>query len=236
MRPLEALGLGASRVGGLPDLPAELAWPTFEGKKLLPFLAQIDLSQLPRWDGDPLPSEGWLYFFARMDLGDGPIPSAVLYHRGPREDLARAPRPAKEDISNEWEGEAVYETFPVCPRLAVTLDDWRIAQILAQEGLNPRIVADHIQTLAIRASVRPKEPETETAGFLLGQVSAEDGSAASIAIEAGRVGDDWRNLLMLESVGSMTWSDCGLLYNLIRNQDLVRGDFSNLLSVIGSAC
>src|SRR5688500_4175159 len=37
---VDALPLGASRFGGVPDLPPEIAWPQIEGKKLM-FLAQI---------------------------------------------------------------------------------------------------------------------------------------------------------------------------------------------------
>src|SRR5439155_2070903 len=56
------LPVGASRIGFAPDLPPASAWPTHGGKKLV-FLAQLDLSAMPRWEGDPLPADGWLYFF-----------------------------------------------------------------------------------------------------------------------------------------------------------------------------
>jgi uncharacterized protein YwqG len=61
-RGLARLPVGASRFGGVRDLPPDLAWPEADGQKLQ-FLAQLDFTQLPRWDGDPLPADGWLYHF-----------------------------------------------------------------------------------------------------------------------------------------------------------------------------
>jgi hypothetical protein len=55
--------IGTSRMGGLPDLPADVVWPSPLGRPLT-FVAQIDLAhvmgQLP---DSPLPRSGMLYFF-----------------------------------------------------------------------------------------------------------------------------------------------------------------------------
>jgi hypothetical protein len=65
---------GASRIGGTPDVPSGWDWPRWMPTKVykfrphpehlapLGFIAQIDLSTLPRFD-DSLPETGWLYFF-----------------------------------------------------------------------------------------------------------------------------------------------------------------------------
>jgi uncharacterized protein YwqG len=62
-----------SRLGGLPALPAQLAWPRHgESGTPLHFLAQIDLSRLPPTPLDggantaSLPNSGLLFFFADM--------------------------------------------------------------------------------------------------------------------------------------------------------------------------
>lgn len=57
--PLDA---GASKVGGDPDLPDEVRWPTDPSGVPLSFVAQVDLSRLPAVDDD-LPREGVLSFF-----------------------------------------------------------------------------------------------------------------------------------------------------------------------------
>jgi hypothetical protein len=53
---------GESRIGGIPDLPDSLPWPTDPrlGRNLT-FLLQIDLAALPAFPGNPLPGEGMLY-------------------------------------------------------------------------------------------------------------------------------------------------------------------------------
>jgi uncharacterized protein YwqG len=81
------LPIGASRFGGLPDLPVDVAWPRWEGfleetvlhtgkvfkhpypPVSLTFLAQLDLREIPDARG-VLPEAGWLYFF--YDAGEQP--------------------------------------------------------------------------------------------------------------------------------------------------------------------
>jgi hypothetical protein len=53
----------SSRLGGTPDLPAGLAWPTWNGVPML-FLARINLSEVATYDLEHrLPASGWLDFF-----------------------------------------------------------------------------------------------------------------------------------------------------------------------------
>ena len=91
---LDELQIGESRFGGVPDLPDNLSWPEFKGKKL-PFLAQIDLSKLPK---SLLPAEGWLLVFGLADSEEDKTPVRILHHRGPREELKRCPIPSKKEI------------------------------------------------------------------------------------------------------------------------------------------
>ena len=66
---------GASKIGGIPDLPAGFQWPYFEGtdyegvrkSRPLSFVAQIDLSQAVGFDPEGLlPHTGMLYFFYEL--------------------------------------------------------------------------------------------------------------------------------------------------------------------------
>ena len=60
--------VGASRLGGLPDLPAGVPWPRVGGVPML-FLAQIDLTHASLLDGcGVLPRHGWLLFFVAHDF------------------------------------------------------------------------------------------------------------------------------------------------------------------------
>ncbi len=59
------LPVGASKLGGLPDLPASLAWPTWKGVPMV-FLAQIQLQEVALYDLEHLlPSHGFLFFFCQ---------------------------------------------------------------------------------------------------------------------------------------------------------------------------
>ncbi len=75
---MDQLGLGESRIGGVPDLPPGIEWPQWilseavighsgrikrpKGPAPLGFISQIDLGNLPTIDAR-LPKTGWLYFF-----------------------------------------------------------------------------------------------------------------------------------------------------------------------------
>ncbi|MCC7539503.1 MAG: DUF1963 domain-containing protein [Deltaproteobacteria bacterium] len=85
--------IGASRLGGVPDLPSALAWPT-QGDRHLTFVAQIDLGALtPEWV-DGLPSSGWLYFFVGRDAPAWDVTHRVLYFDGPRDALSATTVPS----------------------------------------------------------------------------------------------------------------------------------------------
>ena len=72
--------VGASKIGGAPDLPDDASWPVDRDARPLSFVAQLDLASLPAVDGD-LPREGTLSFFydtVRQPPGDAPGDEASL--------------------------------------------------------------------------------------------------------------------------------------------------------------
>jgi uncharacterized protein YwqG len=78
-----------SYFGGLPRLPVELDWPTgdvpdenrINAVSALTFVAQIDLSEVPKIEFNPLPETGTLYFFcSSIFCGEPEPPCRVLYH------------------------------------------------------------------------------------------------------------------------------------------------------------
>lgn len=194
---LDSLRLGGSRFGGAPDLPPELVWPTFRGKKL-PFLAQIDLAELPK---SILPSDGWLYVFGLYHDDYDSRPVVVLHYRGTRENLVRVGQPAREKIWTDWQREVTYRVVP--------------------------LVAD------LKTDGKPdaEKKDWDETGHFFGRLEEYD-SAESIADAQDRSGDDWITLLVIPSVGSMMWSDCGVFHIAIRRQDLTRKDFSNVCAEI----
>ncbi len=207
-RILDRLPLGASRIGGLPDLPPKVPWPKHHGKKL-PLLAQISLSEVPASKRGMLPPDGWLYAFGRLANGpeNWPPPVCVMVHRGPREELVRAGRPTNAQVWPDWCDHRVYELIPVAP--------------LGEK-----------QKYRGRGKLRGKG---EMAGWLFGKMDDYFGTPGEMANTAMRDGDDWINLLAIKSKGSMEWSDMGHLYLLIRRSDLAKGDFSGVLAAVCSS-
>jgi hypothetical protein len=56
--------VGASRLGGSPDLPADLPWPVSDDGTPLSFIAQLDLEETAAHDAEGiLPKTGLLSFF-----------------------------------------------------------------------------------------------------------------------------------------------------------------------------
>jgi uncharacterized protein YwqG len=59
----DAVQLGTSRLGGLPDLPSNTQWPTNKGNPLS-FIAQVELRVIHAYDDEViLPDSGLLSFF-----------------------------------------------------------------------------------------------------------------------------------------------------------------------------
>lgn len=99
--PLDTLALGASRLGGAPDLPPGVSWPQ-NGEWPLEMIAQINLAEAAACFRLPdLPNTGWLVFFFN-DPGYTPLlrpkpegyrPWQVMYFEGDAESLVRLEPP-----------------------------------------------------------------------------------------------------------------------------------------------
>jgi uncharacterized protein YwqG len=102
--------LGASKVGGRPDLPPNASWPTYRDGRPLAFLAQLDLRQVAKL-GTPirgLPAAGLLSVFSVwgwLEDGDPQTPAdgtearqeesgwTVVLHTPPSAELERIKKP-----------------------------------------------------------------------------------------------------------------------------------------------
>jgi uncharacterized protein YwqG len=99
---MDEIPLGASRLGGLPDLPADYQWKTYQGKPLT-FIGQFRLSEIAPMDTEGiLPHKGLLYFFfesieqaSGSDQTERPAWD-VLYVPDESVPLIRTPHPVME--------------------------------------------------------------------------------------------------------------------------------------------
>jgi uncharacterized protein YwqG len=110
-----------NRLGGRPNLPRDLAWPTWR-EQPLGFVAQLDLPTLPRVRDLPLPRTGALFFFSEggenawgfspKDRGS----SRVLYSPTPLTDIPVRSFPTDLDEELRFKG---VELSPQPPELTV---------------------------------------------------------------------------------------------------------------------
>lgn len=119
VKALSALPIGATRIGGIPDLPPGFIWPTFRNQKI-PFIAQINLADFPSAHGK-LPSDGHLFFFMLGTNEDqlwSTPPASVSLYRGDTSSLIRSDHPADSEIWEDWTGTRVYEILPAAAQPA----------------------------------------------------------------------------------------------------------------------
>lgn len=125
-----ALPVGASRLGGLPDLPSGAPWPRTtdgdtrreeweRGRQVpdvpLPFLAQIDFGAVEPHDSEGLlPDSGHLWVFVDLDNA-----AWRLFYR-PSEADALAPASPPADLP----AESVYPVYTLTPQSEWTLPDY----------------------------------------------------------------------------------------------------------------
>jgi uncharacterized protein YwqG len=245
--PSENLRPGQSRVGGRPDLPADLPWPTHGGTPL-GFLAQVAIAELP--DGPApaaLPSDGHLWFFYVADQstwGFDPKDAGsarVLYRPGSAV-LTRAEPPETLPDGGEYAACAVsFEGYEDLPDIDTDHPlNGRLAEAELERYLGIRDYlangdgdARHKLLGHAQPVQNPMELECAlvTSGLYCGdQTGYEDPRAAEIGQQAER----WRLLLQLDSDdhASMTWGDLGTLYFWIRDDDLAARRFERAWMIL----
>lgn len=237
--PTEAISIGASKLGGLPDLPDEIEWPTHNNVPL-GFIGQINLAEAVPFDlANELPKTGMLYFFydgQQQAWGFDPKDSGssrVLFYDGQSSALKRRKSPDGLPAESDFLLQAV--AFEAEPRLPA----WQsipIDQLQLTEDESDRY-------LKLLDSIRPTIPlhwllgypnqvqgdmqlecQLVTNGLYCGDPSGYRDPRAAIL---EKTATDWRLLLQVDSDDhSMTWGDVGHIFFWIRKQDLAERDFS----------
>jgi uncharacterized protein YwqG len=251
--PYAAIGMGDSRIGGLPDVPPDFEWPRWmptntrdqfphPGRPApLGFIAQIDMSHVPPVD-DALPVSGWLCFFYDRycePWGFDPADRGccrVTYADCDRSSLSRAEPPSDADpdhVAHPCLVEAHAElTLPDdMPDLEYGTPEYESYRSLwddltADSGLTHHRLLGHPQLVQ-----NPMERECQLAsnGVYCGNSVFPEQEKVR-ALEAGAA--DWRLLLQIdtdeEGPGWM-WGDVGRIYFWIRRQDLAARRFTDVI-------
>jgi hypothetical protein len=232
---LEALPVGASRLGGPADLPEDMEWPRWE-RGPLALLAQLRLSEVAAHDlPGALPDSGTLWVFydaVEQPWGMGPEDTEawrVIFS----EDEDGFVRVLPPEGMDEWARFAPHSvematvaTFPSWETLSEQFPEFQFADDAEEDY--------YMEWLA---SITGGEIGEQTR--LLGWPEAIQGDVhseaqyASAGIEWGEQDVpgaplDWRLLLQVDTMEApeWMWGDAGRLYFMIRENDLAARRFA----------
>ena len=240
------IGLGETRMGGRPDLPDGVDWPSREGRPLS-FLGQLNLADVfGMVAADVLPTRGFLYFFYDSEQqvwGFDPEDAgswSVIYADTEEGELGRESWP--EDMPEHGR----FQACRVEARDTLTLPPWESDTIQRLELLEE----EEDRYVDLLDDLAPEEPVHQLLGHpdpIQGDMALEcqlvsngiycgDPSGYEDPrreeLEAGV--DDWRLLFQVESDenAAMMWGDAGRLYYWIRIEDLLKRDFSGVWMIL----
>ncbi|ARZ66015.1 hypothetical protein SMD11_0349 [Streptomyces albireticuli] len=228
------------RLGGAPELPADVRWPTWEGNGPLSFVAAVDCAALPSDALDiPLPTDGTLSFFyfdGQIDDGDALVlPDDRESWAGARVLYTPAGTPTAERTTPPELDP--YPVVPLTARVEETAPDpyhplieaafahtgHRDHPVYGEEFLDALAEADEGAGHRIGGHADPVQNpvEAEVAHGVLGSGTAWDDP---------RLDEEARGWTLLAQFDSdddadMMWGDCGALYWLIRPEDLAARRF-----------
>jgi uncharacterized protein YwqG len=253
--PHALIGLGASRLGGIPDVPRDFVWPRWVPLKPrdnkfgarwqpleptpLGFIAQFDLSDLPRVDDD-VPNSGWLYFFYDrywepwgFDPNDRGC-CRVVYASCDRTELLRMPPPPDANAEHTaemcaveaWPEVTLPDAFADIEYGTPEFDAYRRAIEPAQSAPScTHRLLGHPQLIQ-----NPMELECQLASHGVYCGGASHSQQPEVAsLEAGAM--DWRLLLQIdtdEDGPGWMWGDVGRIYFWIKRQDLQKLRFDDV--------
>lgn len=240
------LSLGASKLGGLPDLPAGAPWPQLGGVPLA-LVAQVHLDDLRGYPvAQALPGAGWLHFFydARQQaFGDRPADRGAWQVRYTPGNAATAlQRQAAPDglpgdsrfkaCAAAW---ALEWTLPQRPPIFDPKLDWTtdeqsryddlMAQHFSGRGAPRHRLVGHADEI---------QDDMHMQCQLVSHGVSDDQDPRAAGLAAGAL--NWQLLLQVDSDAgpSMKWANEGMLYFWIEKDALSGRRFEDVWMVLQS--
>ncbi len=230
--------LGTTKFGGLPDLPRGKRWPEYHSSPL-PFLAQINLSDVVSYDNDHLlPETGILYFFfdieAFLDWPDDQVETWHVWYTQSSDVAELQPNVILEMLSKPMG----YHLSGVNYSTEVTLPDYSSYDPASVErlGLKDPLTAEEEQAyykiqaqLAGTAGTKYHVPMHRLSGY-------PDPVQWDMLSDLGGSIADWCLLFQMDSdsIPDTDWGDTGRIYFWIRMDELQRCDFSRVRLILQS--
>lgn len=242
----QSITIGASKLGGLPDLPIGTAWPYWKGAPLA-FLAQIRLEDAQPYDvAHALPPTGLLSFFydaRQQTYGDNPADREswqVLYLAGELAPLQRMGTPPDMPAAGHFTPcvvtLAAETTLPQQPKLETPDWTWQGDEQAKYETFLSTFPtpeahgATHSRLLGFPDTIQ--DDMRSECQLAANGLTGDDPRAA----EAAKGADAWRLLFQLDSepAAAMRWGDAGMLYFWIERDALAARRFANVWMVLQS--
>ena len=241
------MNVGASKLGGIPDLPPGLAWPELKGAPQS-FIAQIRLDDVRQLDIEKvLPQSGMLWFFydaEQQTFGADPTDRGgwqVLFQDGDFTKLQRTPAPAKLPAASQFRacflGFASELTLSQQPQLEISNLDWtdedqkKYETVLATLSSQVDRATPHHRMLGNPDTIQD-DMRLECQLASNGVTDIDDPRAA--ALSKGAM--DWQLLLQVDTDDTigMRWGNTGMLYYWISLADLQARRFDSTWLVLQS--
>jgi uncharacterized protein YwqG len=249
----DTIPVGASKLGGCPDLPPNFIWPEWKGTGLT-FLAQFRLSDLIAYDVEQLlPSASILYFFCEVEAQPWSLEPTdrdawqVAFYDGESSTLQRTASPFPVDPTRSPAPHRLdYTTILTLPDY--TLVEHFTGVRLSKDELNHYsdfvIAHSRWEHQMLGHAVEVQWPvqvwcEVGLAGRWFSEIQQPDRhlTPEGERLEAKAV-QDWRLLLQLQAIDTtaidaqgypweVDWGLGGMLYFCIRKDDLAQRRFSD---------
>ncbi len=242
-----ALHIGASKLGGAPDLPVGVTWPAWKG---LPqsFIAQIHLGDIAPYDANNLlPHSGMLWFFydaQQQTYGADPADRGgwcVIFVDDNLPALQRTPAPATLPASSQFHACSISFASEITlsqqPQLEIPNCDWTEAEQHQYETLLSTFPspADHA-TIHHRLLGHPDtiQDDMRLQCQLTSHGVTDVNDPRAAALSQGAM--DWQLLLQIDSDehAGMNWGNNGMLYYWIERADLQTHLFDHTWLVLQS--
>ncbi|MFI1286791.1 YwqG family protein [Streptomyces sp. NPDC020858] len=243
-----ASDIAVGQIGGLPRLPADVEWPSWEGHGPLSFIASVDCAMLPAGAVDiTIPAEGTLSFFyfdGQLDDGE----ALVLAEDRESWAGARVLYTTADETCGERDAPAGLTPYPRVPLAAHTSmtaaepwhpqirDTFAPAAPLGNRYDHPVCKQDFLDAMG--------EFDDEVGHQIGGHAHSIQNPVEIEVAEAVTDGDvSWGDPALDKEIGNwvllaqfdsddaadMMWGDAGVLYWLIRPQDLAERRFDRAM-------
>lgn len=240
--------IGASKLGGIPDLPTGVEWPDWN-KVPQSFIAQIRLADVQAYDTNRLlPQQGMLWFFYdahQQTYGADPADRGgwqVLYTASNTVSLQRTSFPASLPTESRFTAASLSFSNEITlsqqPQIDIPQYDWTTNEQKQYENLlatypNPiDHAAIHHRLLGNPDTIQDDMRE-QCQLVSHGITDSSDPKAAALLNGA----KDWQLLLQIDSDehAGMQWGNTGMLYYWIPTTDLQSQHFNTTWLILQSS-